>query len=107
MTRAVSEPQASAYCRASLAGRVRACERPRPYCSSPVPRLQSQTEFARWRQLFALRAGDPIKGCAIRLSGYADDGVRACPISARTTSGVVVNLLADFEGVDWSCHPTV
>ena len=44
---------------------------------------------------------------AARLPDQADNGVRSGPLSTRGTSGVVVNLLADFEGVDWSFHATV
>ena len=42
---------------------------------------------------------------AAGLPDHADDRVRAGPLSARKTSAVVVDLLADPEGVDWSFHP--
>ena len=67
------------------------------------PECQLQLAFVC--QLFAGRALDLEQDDAARLPDQADNGVRTGSLSTRGTSGVVVNLLADFEGVDWSFHP--
>ena len=68
---------------------------------------KNQLQFAFMCQLFAACALNLEQDGAARLPDQADDRVRASSLSTRGTSGVVVDLLADFEGVDWSCHPTV
>ncbi len=66
---------------------------------------KNQLQFAFMCQLFAACALNLEQDGAARLPDQADDRVRASSLSTRGTSGVVVDLLADFEGVDWSCHP--
>jgi hypothetical protein len=68
---------------------------------------KNQLQFAFMCQLFAACALNLEQNDAARLPDQADDGVRPRPLSARETSGVVVDLLADFKSVDWSLHPTV
>jgi hypothetical protein len=68
---------------------------------------KNQLQLAFVCQLLAACALDLEQNDAARLPDQADDGVRPRPLSARETSGVVVDLLADFKSVDWSLHPTV
>ena len=68
---------------------------------------QCQLEFTFVRQLLVLRILDAIQDCVARLSDNTDNGVGPCPRSARQTAGMMVNLLANFEGVCGSFHATV
>jgi hypothetical protein len=55
--------------------------------------------------LFARSALNAIPDCAARLPEQADNGVRAGPRSTWHATAMVVDLLADLEGMGGFCHP--
>jgi hypothetical protein len=67
--------------------------------------FESQFQLAFIRQYFVGRALNLKQDDAARLANETDNRVGACPLSARAARRMVINLLADFEGVDWSGHP--
>jgi hypothetical protein len=57
--------------------------------------------------LFARSALNTISDCAARLPEQADNGVRAGPRATWWPTAMVVDLLANLEGMCRFCHPTV